>query len=91
VSLERLVQIASLNALYQQAVGWSGKATTVAALIGLLELVTAAYTGSNLKPLPQRAMWPEDGDGKWAVQTKVEVSHKSPKSLRRDSPACSEL
>src|ERR1051325_1750455 len=58
----------------------------------LPSFVPATYgTGSNLKPPPQRLIWPEDGDGKCAVQTKVDVSHRQPNSLRRDSPACSEL
>ena len=50
-----------------------------------------AYTGSNLKPSPQRFIRPEDGDGKCAVHTNVDVSHRQPNSLRRDSPACGEL
>jgi hypothetical protein len=50
-----------------------------------------AYTGSNLKPSPQRLIRPEDGDGKCAVHTNVDVSHRQPNSLRRDSPACGEL
>jgi hypothetical protein len=45
-------------------------------------------TGSNAKPSPQRFILPEDGDGKCAVQSNVDVSHRPPNRLRRVSPAC---
>jgi hypothetical protein len=47
-------------------------------------------TEANPNPSPQRVIRPDDGDEKCAVQTSVDVSHRSPNNFRRDAPACGE-
>ena len=52
--------------------------------------VTVSRDQAILKASSQRVTRPVEGDGKWAVHRRVEVSQKRPNSSRRVRPAWAE-
>ena len=73
-------QVEAISAIATGSVG--GPMAALAPLVGRI-------AGVERRPIQFEidGLRPEDGDGKCAVHTSVEVSHRCPNSFRRDSPA----